>query len=268
MAHFLIQTIEGKVKHDFSFALEHAIEYQKWRGNDMEASYCSIEELEDGVYGNYAANYVPVGSVEFVYAFIDRYIKPDGGSEIRPLNVPEVLMPYARRLISNHTLSDDRQEVYDYWRGNIGPDGRIFVKSNDKLKSAFNDIYGTAALFDKFSLPNGNYQISSLIDIKSEYRCFVYNEELVGIQFYSGDFKVYPDVCEIQKMVRDYCHNSEAKAPQAFTLDVAVTNGGETAVIEVHNFFSCGTYGFDIGNKLPYMFIRAFNEIKTELLRK
>lgn len=267
MIHFLIQTIEGKIKHDFAFALEHAIEYQKWRGNDMDVTYCSLEELKEGLYED-VKDYIPIGTVEFVFAFIDKYVKFGGSNEIYPLNVPFSLKPYAKRFISDEELVDDRTEIYHEWVNRVGRDGKIFIKSDEKIKSVYNDIYTVDKLFDIYNLPNGRYQISTLVDIKSEFRCFVYKKQLLGIQYYSGDFMTFPDVTTILEMVDTYCNTIGFDATQAFTLDVAVTNTGETIVIEVHDFFSCGLYGFDDANSLPYMFIRSFYDIKNRILTK
>ena len=49
-----------------------------------------------------------------------------------------------------------------------------------------------------------------------------------------------------------------SNSPHAYTLDVGVTENGETVVIEVHDFFSCGLYGFLRTDKLPYMFWRWY----------
>ena len=52
-----------------------------------------------------------------------------------------------------------------------------------------------------------------------------------------------------------------ANAPKAYTLDVAVLRNGQTAVIEVHNFISCGLYGFT-NHRLP---LRYLDGIRFEL---
>lgn len=44
-----------------------------------------------------------------------------------------------------------------------------------------------------------------------------------------------------------------------YTLDVSVFNN-KTSIIEVHDFFSCGLYGFNDFRHLPFMFYRWFNE--------
>jgi len=49
------------------------------------------------------------------------------------------------------------------------------------------------------------------------------------------------------------------EAPVAYTLDVGINNRS-TFVIEVHDFFACGLYGFADLNLLPLMFYRWFKE--------
>jgi hypothetical protein len=48
-------------------------------------------------------------------------------------------------------------------------------------------------------------------------------------------------------------------APVAYTLDVGVNNDG-TFVIECHDFFSCGLYGFAKLDILPPMFSQWYHE--------
>ena len=84
-------------------------------------------------------------------------------------------------------------------------------------------------------------------------RCFVYQNKLVGLQNYSGDFTKFPNVDIINKMIDTY-----KSSPVAYTLDVAIDKNN-TVVIEVHDFFSCGLYGFNDHRILPYMFSKWFN---------
>jgi hypothetical protein len=45
----------------------------------------------------------------------------------------------------------------------------------------------------------------------------------------------------------------------AYTLDVAMLKSGRSVVLEIHNFVSCGLYGFDDAAIIP-MLINAFKE--------
>jgi hypothetical protein len=217
---FLIQTINGKVKHDFSFTLLESIEFQNWLRNDKSFEACFTDEPT-------MPNYIPIGSVEFVSKYITDYY----GITPKPKNIPLELIGknWAGRTVINGTEKDIV--------------GEKFVKSNDRIKS-FTEFCKTA--------PEGNYQISDLIDIESEWRAFVFEGKLVGLQNYSGEFDVFPNVDKIKAMINAY-----KTQPIAFTLDVAISNN-DTVIIEVHDFFSCGLYGFSEHKILPFMFSKWF----------
>lgn len=217
---FLIQTINGNVKHDFSFTLLESIEYQNWLRDDKPFEVFFTDDLT-------TPNYIPIGSVEFVCKYLFDYY----GLIPKPKNIPVELIDkkWTGRTIINGTEKDII--------------GEKFVKSNDRIKS-FAEICKTA--------PKGNYQISDLINIESEWRAFIYKGELVGLQNYSGEFDIFPNVDKIKDMINVY-----KSQPIAFTLDVAISNN-DTVVIEVHDFFSCGLYGFSDHKILPFMFSRWF----------
>lgn len=217
---YLIQTINGKVKHDFSFTLLESIEFQNWLRNDKSFEACFTDEPT-------MPNYIPIGSVEFVSKYINDYY----GITPKPKNIPLELIGknWTGRTVINGTEKDII--------------GEKFVKSNDKIKS-FTEICKTA--------PKGNYQISDLIDIESEWRAFVYEGKLVGLQNYAGEFSIFPNVDKIKAMINAY-----KTQPIAFTLDVAISNN-DTVIIEVHDFFSCGLYGFSEHKILPFMFSKWF----------
>ena len=217
---FLIQTINGKVKHDFSFTLIESIEYQNWLSDSLALIAKFTNETT-------APGFIPVGSVEFVSKYLSDYY----GITPKPKNIPVELMDYkwtGRRVI-NGTEKDIS--------------GTKFVKSNDKIKS-FTEICDTA--------PIGNYQISDIIEIESEWRAFVYMGKLVGLHNYSGEFNIFPNVSKIKEMITDY-----KSQPIVFTLDVAISNNN-TVIVEVHDFFSCGLYGFSDHKILPFMFSKWF----------
>ena len=217
---FLIQTINGEIKHDFSFTLIESITYQNWLRGDNSFEYVLSDEIT-------TPDCIPIGSVEFVSQYIKHYFNLD----IKPINIPNELIgkEFTNRDVFNGTDKDINCVK--------------FIKSNDKIKS-FTEISDYA--------PKGNYQISDLIEIESEYRAFVYKGELVGLKNYSGDFTKFPDIDKIKKMISAY-----ESQPIAFTLDVAISNN-ETVIIEVHDFFSCGLYGFAEHKILPYMFSKWF----------
>jgi hypothetical protein len=220
--YFLIQTINGRVKHDFSFILLESIEYQNWIRNDNSFKV-HFSELEDILI----PNCVPVGSVKFVLDYLNNHY----GLIPKPINIPIELMD--KEWTGRNVINGTEKDI----------DNKKFVKSNDYLKS-FAEICKTA--------PKGNYQISDIINIESEWRAFVYNGELVGLQNYSGEFDIFPDVNKIKAMIDTY-----KLQPIAFTIDVGISDNN-TVIIEVHDFYSCGLYGFSDHRFLPFMFSKWF----------
>jgi len=253
---FLIQKINNQIRHDFSFTLLESIRFHNWltHGHDrMGVRYMNTEADDTDVvhlfeFKKYHRTYIPVGSVEFVTQFLEYFhdLHP------KPVNVPECLFNYANRQIFNGTNMDLE-----------GLEGRWFVKDNDKIKGITKEVLNP----DILSVPpNGKYQISKYISIESEWRVFVYKGKMQGLQHYIGDFTLFPDVGEIRKMIRRY--EDSKTAPMAYTLDVGVNPivevdasiYNQTFVIEVHDFFSCGLYGFSNHAILPSMFGRWFTQ--------
>lgn len=239
---FLIQTIEKKIQHDFSFELIKAIEFLNWANLEQKdkivVKYLNCEYNGDFSFKNLHRNYVPVGSVEFVSAFLNQFF----GVIPKPMNVPTALFPFCCRDIENINHMDLEDKI-----------GRFMLKSNDTIKG-FHEPINIRVWSDVPVVPAGNYQLSELIDIDSEWRAFVYRDELVGLQNYTGDFTMFPDVEQIKLMISQF-----KDSPIAYTLDVGV-HDERTFPIECHDFFSCGLYGFSDYRRLPLMLHRWFKD--------
>jgi len=244
---FLIQKIDKQIRHDFSFTLLESIRYMNWSSinddADVVVKYLDYIDFENEnwnwIFKPFHQHYIPIGSVEFVTAWFKQFHdhKP------LPVNVPEELFGYVERGIFNGPHYDLDDLI-----------GKRFVKSNDQIK-------GFQLIIDNtYPLAEGNYQFSELIEIDSEWRAFVFKGELVGLQNYSGNFKMFPNVSHIEMMIKDY-----KSAPIAYTLDVGVFNYCDTFVIEVHDFFSCGLYGFSDHRILPFMHSRWHYEYLNKL---
>ena len=131
---FLIQKIDGEVRHDFSFTLLESIRFQNWLtgSNDIKVKYLDYYETtdSDNIYPiqwkPMHRNYVPVGSVEFVSEFLGHFY----GLTPKPMNVPEELFGYCHRIVFN---SD--KKVVETALGNWN---ELFIKSNDKIKDIAN----------------------------------------------------------------------------------------------------------------------------------
>lgn len=238
---FIIQKIDGDIKFDFQLELINSIDAHNFYHPDdkIQIKYGEFLEKIDN-----PEEFCPIGSVEYVLNFFKIHFGDE--SIPRPINVPYKLMDYTftKRYIDNITIDDNFKETHKSF------DIDLYVKSNDVIKSSDNGVYRGGFK----NIPNGNYQVSKLLPyFKSEFRCFVYEKELLDIRRYSGDYSILPDFDKIKGMITVY-----SNSPHAYTLDVGVTENGETVVIEVHDFFSCGLYGFLRTDKLPYMFWRWY----------
>jgi hypothetical protein len=80
--------------------------------------------------------------------------------------------------------------------------------------------------------------LSNVVNIVSEYRCYVIENKLVGIKHYLGDFKIFPNVDFIEETIKNY-----ENQPIGYTIDFGVTDQNETILIEVNDGWSIGNYG-------------------------
>jgi hypothetical protein len=246
---FLIQKINGKIVHDFSFTLIESINYQNWFNNGKDKiKFVFINTMFDEAYAepikfkSYHKNYIPIGRIDFVF----EYLKYFGYSLPKPINIPSAL--FYDYFLSRKISFGNKQNIQNF---------PCFVKSDTTIKKFTEIIYDASEL--SIVPENDKYLISEVIDILSEWRCFVFEGKLVGLQNYSGDFTLFPDVKLINEMISEY-----KEAPIAYTLDVGV-NKLNTFVIECHDFYSVGSYGFANHKILPQMFYKWFINYKNNI---
>ena len=250
MLKFLIQTINGVISSDITFVLLESIDYLNWR-EEKSASYKLLELSELDNLDEKYFEYVPVGTIEFVHQFMRLLY---GQNSIpKPLNIPNILLDESLTCRTVFNIKyNELKTAFDILGNNV------FVKNGDFIKSLENGFYKE---YNPFMFKGLNYMVSEVIDIESEYRCFVYKNELVGLQNYSGDFTIFPNVEKIKEIIEKF----KVEAPVAYTLDVGCLKN-KTFIIELHNFYSCGLYGFSDYNRYPYMLYRWFKEYKNKII--
>lgn len=251
---FLLQTIGKKIVHDFGFALIQSKDYTNWASNYEMMTIKKHEGLDFSDIKN-PDKYIPVGSVDFVSAYLNTFY-PNAKKMLEPLNVPEVLFPFAGRDIMNIRTDEDLKQLYKF--------DDVFAKSMSVIKHPDNGWkYNPNTEMSKLlNLDNYDncigFQVSTYVEFLSEWRVFVFNGKILDCKNYLGDFFTYPNPNTITNMVREY-----KDAPVAYTLDVGVIPGGETVVIECHRFFSCGLYGFNDFYHYPFMLSQEWFEMKN-----
>ena len=234
---FIVQNM--KVPWDFIMELYRAEEYWKWRDNPFKIYY-DIPKNEN------IQDLCPVGSVEFVCS----WYKDIFNKYPQPRNIPlemTYLEDYKHRNIKYYELSKDKITESQFF----------YLKSATKIKADFNGLYNSTD--DRLNSIHDTVYISPLVEnIISEWRCFVYNSEILDIKCYSGDPWTIPKKLDIHRHLDNFTKTCHDKLPPSYTIDVGVTESKETELIEIHDFFSCGLYGFSDYNKYPYMLWRWF----------
>lgn len=187
---------------------------------------------------------VPVGSIDFVQSYLR---KVHGVDVMHPIEIPE------RLRIPKILLRDYHIVRYEH----LPKEGRWFVKDVSKLKNGSFAGQVTKDTYKDFD-PTHLYQFSSLLNIISEYRVFVYRDRIQGIQFYDGDVLTMPTPAEIKKIQEAVVRYSVARdCPDAYTMDWAIVATGDKkeprdiALLEVHPFVSVGTYGLEGSILIP-----------------
>ena len=236
--HYFLFQVDHKsdLIFDFQFTLLNVLRWNSKIDKNYNFDYIYYE-VEDGsvsldkhdkkVYKN---NVIPVGSVEFVTSFIEQV----HGKRIRPLNVPKELRDF----------KFSKRWIYEAQSGEM-ISAKKFVKSAEKFKSE-------PVITTKSQSFTYDTLVSDLISINSEWRVFISNGQVRGIKNYAGDFYDLPPSREFVES----CIKAYTQQPAVWTLDIGRHYESEF-VIECHDFFSCGLYGFSSKN-LPTMFSQWF----------
>ncbi len=235
---FAVQANRENLVSVDNMALIDAVGYYKFlygHREDMGTyNYFLVKDVSD-LCRNRVSDIIPIGDLNYVRQFMQMYYNVD---KMAPINVPLELWnkKYLKRNLFEYT-------------GNEGlGDKVVFVKSAERLKGIAETMR-----YSEVSQLNEKVIISDVIEnIISEWRAFVHRGQLVGLNNYLGDFTVFPDVVIIKEMINVY-----KNCPLSYTLDVAVCEHG-TVIIEVHNFVSCGLYGFNEHKLLPLMAINGW----------
>lgn len=181
---------------------------------------------------------VPIGSIEYVEKFL--------GKPIKALNVPKELRTekICKRKIWEGTPETVKTLLNQGYTN-------LFIKDAAGVKKF------EPTIINKFTekLPKLCFISENIPNIKTEWRVFVYQKEIIDCRMYLGNWRDTLDKDIVQYVVNEY-----SKSPTAYTLDFALLKSGETVLIEAHNFISCGLYGFEDHNKIKNMVLNAYRE--------
>lgn len=170
---------------------------------------------------------------------------------------PKSLTQYLQRNVWETTIRDFSRN----FDGNV-PHLFVKPKSDTKLFTGF--IMESILDFHQLLEYPKNTELycSSTVDWKAEYRVFVNNSKVVGIQLYSGDGQYGLNMDMVQSAVNDLSNSGEAT--KGYGIDFGILSNGSTALVEWNDGFALGSYGLD---KEIYtdLLLERWNEILDNL---
>lgn len=191
---------------------------------------------------------IPVGSIAFVEACLRTV---HGISHIVPLEVPEALRKPEFLMRQYNVVPGSKVPKTGFWH----------VKDVSRLKQmSFTGGVDALSDFGIKIFDDKTYVVSEVIDIMSEYRVIVLNDNIKAIQHYSGIPTIMPNEKGIDKIKHMVDVYAEENRPGAYAMDVAVLKNRELALIECCPFSCLATYGY-ADNDLPLMYEKGFKWI-------
>jgi len=146
-----------------------------------------------------------------------------------PMDYPEELRPWFRREIKQTTLTLAKRSL-----------DPIFLKPvEEKLFTGF--IWrGPNAEAVRLATVDGEARVwtSEVVKFVTEYRCFVLDDDVIGVKHYKGDWGTALNRADVEMAVHDY-----QSSPRAYSLDFGVTADGLTTLVEVNDAYALGHYG-------------------------
>lgn len=251
MYSFAIQKTKEHLDADSAILVE-SIDYQKFMGNNDYIYFTvdNVESIDDlsGIEGEI----IPIGTVEFVKEFIDKYNLPS--NNFKPLFLNNEFTKHQK--VTDSLL--DIENALNYNK-------EVFIKPFETFKSDFSDKYGYIFNKEDFHLfeDHKKYLISTVENILSEYRIFIFFDKIKGIYNYSGDFTEFLNK-EHLETIKEMISSVNIVGLNAYTLDVAILENNNVKLLEIHPFSSCGLYGFSDYTVIPQMYINAFKYLISE----
>lgn len=114
----------------------------------------------------------------------------------------------------------------------------VFIKPAGGFKSFSGKVIRRSLDYAGMDGAGRTVYCSPVLEIRTEWRCYVRYGEIADVRRYRGDWSAAPDRGFIDKVISAY-----GTAPAAYALDVGLTREGEYFLVEVTDGYSTGTYG-------------------------
>jgi ATP-grasp domain-containing protein len=166
-------------------------------------------------------------------------LKQLGVTPSLPNDYPQCLRPYLRRRVWQSNVAAVRNLILSR---DFKP---FFAKPKDRLKRFTGRVF--ESIDDLMFIANLSGSLglfcSEVVGWVTEYRVFVISGKIAGIKHYQGEETVVLDHRVVGEAVSTFEQSGEAHV--AYAIDFGVLEDGATALIEVNDGFSIGSYGLD-----------------------
>lgn len=202
--------------------------YLGFKGSGTDIIF--FEEIEEVPKSKW---HIVVADIEATNSYLERL----GIGPKMSLNIPQCIETYAGRDIWRGTMGDFRKfsgnsDLYPY-----------FIKPNGKSKEFIGGVLKNEDMFKQHMshIPNECPILGSdIVNFISEYRAYVVEGKMIGLYWYAGDFRIFPNVSVIDSAIANY-----VDAPIGYSMDFGVTDDGKTLLVECNDGWSLGNYGLE-----------------------
>ena len=147
-----------------------------------------------------------------------------GFKKIKQIDYPKELNKYLKRDFKKLRINE-LPNKYPYF---IKPTS---IKSfSGRIVNSFKDLIGV----ENVEL----YFTDKILNIVSEYRCFILENKVIGVKHYKGSPYYSLKESVVLDMIKDY-----KDCPNAYSLDIGITKDNDFVLIECNNAYSTGNYG-------------------------
>lgn len=154
------------------------------------------------------------------------------GITVNDIDYPSSLIKYLGRNVTETTTKNLLKEDINFPVFIKPKEGKMFT---GKLCKSTSDFAGLFTADDDIEI-----YVSDPVNIVEEFRCFIRYGEVLDVRRYYGELGHTYDLNLIKEMVDAY-----TDSPCAYSLDIAVTDKGETVLVEINDGYSLGDYGLD-----------------------
>lgn len=171
-----------------------------------------------------------------------------------PNDYPKSLAPFLGRRVWKDVLGEVERRI----AGETGPP--VFAKPSSRRKSFTGRVFAAPSDFMYVGTASRRQEVwcSQVVSWLSEYRIYVIDDDVVGIDHYDGEPNALLDMVTVKAALRAYRESGEA--PSAYGIDFGVLASGETALVEANDGYALGAYSIEAK---PYtdLLVRRWREL-------